>query len=973
MNSTRIPLLYETDVFIAGAGSSAVAAALAVRQKGRSAVVASDLSYFGDECAGALRVWPKRESEDPLFRRLFAPGRAAPPTPLQIKRALESELLQAGIPFLYNVRPVALLRSSAGAIRGVVLAHRTALYGVAFHTAIDLTRQGLLADLAGSSFPIERAAPATLDWIVLSNEAPTPDRPKEGFAVEEAGAPFTLNAADAKAISTLRAWRLTFPGPFAAGDLRERAALEHRLRARLVNNAVQYTAEILPIPPARRIADDGRPADDPLRLADESLRIAPRLFLANGRLPVSDSGVAALEEVAVQIELGARLGRMAAEAPALRPVRAFALSVGRDGARGPFDFSPSYARERDGLRWITVDFKSAPPIGEYDVLVAGGGTGGAPAGIAAAREGARTVVLETQHGLGGVGTLGFIASYCFGNRVGFTRELDEDLDRYRVGDPDRGTHRWRPELKNGWYQRALLDAGGAAWFGSFVFGVKREGDRVVGALISTPYGMGYAAAGALVDASGNADIAAAAGAPVRLVDARHVAVQGTGLSPRKAASGYNNSDHSFVDDNDPIGVTHAFANARAKFPDHFDISTMINSRERRQIVGEIELSPLDFLARRTFPDTINIAYSNFDTHGFTIHPAFLIVPPDKGGIYANVPFRCLLPRDVEGVLAIGLGMSAHRDALPVIRMQGDVQNQGYAAGLAAARAARKHARFRDLDIRELQRRLIAIGALPPEIERQEDSFPLPAETVRQAAREGPTDLYRTAILFAHPEIAAPVLAETLKTDSDPRRREDAALALGLMRRPEAAGALAEIVRSRGWDAGWNFKGMGQFGMSASRMDALIIALGRAASAPGVTAENRAAAIAALREKIEALDGAADFSHCRAVSVAAGALGEPALAAALARLLCIEGVTGHAQLDSAAVVASANREMNETRARNDALRELYLARGLYLCGDEGGLGRTILETYTRDLRGHFARHAAAVLAERDLEKLRAEAI
>ena len=46
---------------------------------------------------------------------------------------------------------------------------------------------------------------------------------------------------------------------------------------------------------------------------------------------------------------------------------------------------------------------------------------------------------------------------------------------------------------------------------------------------------------------------------------------------------------------------------------------------------------------------------------------------------------------------------------------------------------------------------------------------------------------------------------------------------------------------------------------------------------------------------------------------------------------------------------------------EALRELMLARALYLVGDQDGVARKVLEDYTQDLRGHFARHATAVLA------------
>ena len=70
-----------------------------------------------------------------------------------------------------------------------------------------------------------------------------------------------------------------------------------------------------------------------------------------------------------------------------------------------------------------------------------------------------------------------------------------------------------------------------------------------------------------------------------------------------------------------------------------------------------------------------------------MHPVFTIRPPDREDMLVNVPYRCLLPKDLDSILVTGLGVSAHRDAMPVIRMQPDIQNQGYAAGVAAAMAA----------------------------------------------------------------------------------------------------------------------------------------------------------------------------------------------------------------------------------------------------------------------------------------------
>lgn len=51
---------------------------------------------------------------------------------------------------------------------------------------------------------------------------------------------------------------------------------------------------------------------------------------------------------------------------------------------------------------------------------------------------------------------------------------------------------------------------------------------------------------------------------------------------------------------------------------------------------------------------------------------------------------------------------------------------------------------------------------------------------------------------------------------------------------------------------------------------------------------------------------------------------------------------------------------EKRRRTGSLREIVLARALYRCGDHEGLGAEILREYRQDIRGLFARHAAAVL-------------
>ncbi len=923
--------LAPTDVVVVGSGTAAVAAALECRAKGLTVRVLSDLTHLSSEAAGKLDLSPvELDRSDPLVSEIYPAGTT--PFPGAMKRAAEQALLRAGVPYLYSVRPVAVLADESGAVSGLLVAARTAVFAVRCGTVIDASAFGVVAALAGAKAQQTRAQPSSRCWTVLSAGEP------DWIAGKRRGQPITLPKD--KETRTLDFWHLEVPQSVESSG----PAFGHLLRASLVDPRLRLAAGTFPQYATNVFSADALTPDLDA-VADGAIAVKPGLLLASPALPLTPDGVLRADRADAQAALGRRVARLVKRRT---PGASLHCLQGNDDQAHDDRVDAVFARQSAGR--VRVEIPSLPSLGNYDVVVAGGGTGGAPAGIGAARSGARTLVLESQSGLGGVGTLGLIASYWFGNRVGFTEELDKLVD---VTDNLReNKSRWNPELKMSLYHRLLRDAGGEAWVQSFPFGVRMKGDRVAALLVSTPQGAGVIDAGCVVDGTGNADVSAAAGSPCRWIGADSVAVQGTGLSPLNPAHDYRNSDHTFIDDADPEGVTHAHTNARAKFPGDFDTSPLVDSRERRQIVGDVELSPLDILAARTFPDTLVTAASNFDTHGFTVHPVFFVLPPDKKALQAHVPFRAMLPRGLDGVIVTGLGASAHRDALPVIRMQADVQNQGFAAGMVAAESARLGAPLRSLDVRSLQGRLIDLGILAADVASHEDSFPLPADVVRAAVDAGAVDFKNAAILFAHFDEARPKLIEKLKSD-DRTRAEEAALILGLMGDGAGLPVLLDQLSRQEWDAGWDYRGMGQFGMSSSRLDAVILAIGR-------IGDGRAAP--AVEKKIRELASARTFSHCRCAAIAAACLKDRSLSAALRDVLQTPGITGHAHLQTARVVEQANDDIVETQSRNDSLREIYLARGLYLCGDIDGLGESILRTYAQDLRGQFARHARAVLAE-----------
>ena len=92
--------------------------------------------------------------------------------------------------------------------------------------------------------------------------------------------------------------------------------------------------------------------------------------------------------------------------------------------------------------------------------------------------------------------------------------------------------------------------------------------------------------------------------------------------------------------------------------------------------------------------------------------------------------------------------------MTLIRMQADLQNQGYAAGLAAAAAVKAGGHTRSIDIRALQKELISQGVLDERVSTDKDSYPMSAEEVERAVQAigGQDDrhvLSALAVVMAH--------------------------------------------------------------------------------------------------------------------------------------------------------------------------------------------------------------------------------
>ncbi|NQT52308.1 FAD-dependent oxidoreductase [bacterium] len=877
-------------------------------------------------------------------------------TPMQVKQTLDQALLDAGVPFLYGCYATDVLRDEAGRIAGIVMANRAGRQAVKAKVVVDATDRAWLARMTAARFAPYPAGPQTFRRIVVGGAALQgagmtsrliPLRRKLGgkapIAYGTGSWATKTNRTMATEVGELIEYVLTIP--MKDGAWPSFAAAEQAARDRTFHPEQMDESEVLFQVPPDPMRGVGRLTGAWPGAASASLDwFRPAgvegVFVLGGCADVPRAAAAKLlrplEQMAMGRLIGVAAAKLAKATPTLSGVALKGQAPAPAAAAGDtHEFLTGLRPTQRGLPTVPAEARSLPVFGRYDVAVVGGGTAGAPAAIGAARSGARTLVVEYLHGLGGVGTTGLIGIYCAGYRKGFTAETEAAIAK--IGAPCYVVGKLE------WWRTASRRAGADIWFGALGAGTFVDQGTVKGAIVVTPQGRGVVLARTVVDGTGHADVAAAAGAPCMYTGGDHIAIQGAGLPRWELGATYINTDWTYVDESDMLDVWSAFVVAKQMNKTAYDLGQLIDTRERRRIVGDHVLSPLDIVNRRTFADTVAISSGGrLDKHGLTIHPYFMI-RNWKGGT-AYTPYRCLLPKGLDGILVVGLGLSAHCDAIPSIRMQPCMQNLGYAAGLAAAMAARLDGRTRDIDIKALQKRLVAAQCLTPDVPRHTDSFPIPEAKVRAAVTTlAEKDYSGLGVLLAQPDLSLPMMRAALAagaTSADGRRR--CAHVLAMMGNPAGVPILIEAVDGfKELDT----ESIDRYFPWATWLDSYLIALGRSRDPR---------ALRPLLAKLALLERGTSHrgSHYRALALALEALGDPRAAGPLARVM------KKTRLDAATVTRL--EPTKRTRRGKSGATELALARALYRLGDHEGIGEKVLRAYARDLRGHFARHAQAVL-------------
>ena len=887
--------------------------------------------------------------------------------PIRIEKSLDAALLEAEVPFLTGAQVTGVLRDGSNNPAGVVIVNRNGRQAIRAKTIVDATEWASVIRQSGQSL-FRSVAPGAETVFTRTVTCMTNGLPSlaSSYTVTQclpsqltvSVTPADLAPSGAPTSYGIASYRISRSFPFAATDYAALAEIEQQFRDDTWAASTVDASERLFFTPPEQLSSSSEQTvwTSPATLSLESFSAAalPYVYVAGPCADVSRSIAYRLQLPGNAYILGRRIGTAASTAAQSRGALT-GVTCGTSVASGS-----SEVRERltvpmnvgEGTdATVTSLGANLPVLATADIAVVGLGTAGAPAAIAAARKGKSVLALDYLYTLGGTATDSRIGRYYHGNAVGFTSEVDTGVDTcgyvYYAA-------------KSEWLRSACRTAGVEIWNGVFVEGAVVTGDDgngheiVTGVVVALPDGTrGVISCSVVIDSTGNADITAAAGGETTFITSRELALQGASHCMQALANSYQNYDIGFQNDTDAGDISTFALRARLGTADSNCFTTgspYTGSRERRRIVGDAVVGILDVLTGKTWNDTIMHGASNFDMHGFSSSDVLMFYHHTSAmNFAADVPYRALLPNSLEGVIATGLGISAERDAMPIIRMQADVQNQGYAAGLAAA-AAVDAGSVRGVNVASIQSELVTLGALNARVLTDADSS-VSQQQVTDAIASLTTNFIGLEYLLAAPETALPLLRQAYATANDTERLP-LACALALLGDATGAERLCDALVGT-WDTGYNFTGMGNYGRQTSLKDAVWYALSKIEYPPALPILNR------YIQGLVQGDNIVELSHFRMAAFAAESYLATNLLPSAVALLNGANICGWNETNATAV------SFNTTTAdieRRRALRELTLGRMIYRLGDPNGAGSQILNAYAADVRGAYAEHARLVLAE-----------
>lgn len=320
-------------------------------------------------------------------------------------------------------------------------------------------------------------------------------------------------------------------------------------------------------------------------------------------------------------------------------------------------------------------------------------------------------------------------------------------------------------------EQLLIDAGVEILYHAFASALVMASEtEIAGLFVETKEGRQAITGRIFVDGTGDGDIAAWAGAPYELGDGAGNMLYPTtmyrisGVNPEKAGRAWEaiprlmeeeeertgklfprkkpivrpqrnpiewranltqikNPDGTAVSGIDARQLSHGEIEGRKQCWDTFsfiksvtpgfeeayivEIAPQIGIRETRRVMGEYVLSEEDILGCKDFPDSIGVNGWPVEAH-IAGDVKFVFAPKGSRG-YNQIPYRIIVPQKIDNLFVVGRCASMTHDGQSSARVTGPCFSMGEAAGIAADIALSKNQRPRDVDVGELQARLVANG------------------------------------------------------------------------------------------------------------------------------------------------------------------------------------------------------------------------------------------------------------------------
>jgi len=352
----------------------------------------------------------------------------------------------------------------------------------------------------------------------------------------------------------------------------------------------------------------------------------------------------------------------------------------------------------------------------YDVIVAGLGTAGAIAAIAAARYGLKVLGIDRLNCMGGMMTAGAVTGYYFGSKGGLYEEIDKKISQYvgNVYTGGSGTDSRKYVL-----EQEAVRYGVKLSYETTITGVFLEGKTVKGIQCVNNEGMKTVGCKVLIDCTGDAEICAMMGCAAyqgRDLDGKTQPFTSVKVSIIGNKISKTNFDSGWVDQTDGWDLTNAIITAHAcHVKDKYDsserllyLAPLIGIREGRLIKGKEMVRLDEFFQGKITKEPLFYAHADIDKHGWdhafeseTLQDWFVASNLGAVNVSFPIPLGSLIPEGYEGVLVAGRCISVDHDVSTSVRMNRDMQKSGEAAAAAAWLSIKKNLPLKDLPYEDL--------------------------------------------------------------------------------------------------------------------------------------------------------------------------------------------------------------------------------------------------------------------------------